>query len=206
MGYTHYWRRKKEIPFKTMQEIIDDFIVVLPVLLEVIDLAGPSSAGSPCITYNAVSFNGRTRCGHPKQKLGVLWPTQEASGIANPFKEDAVEGSWFAGALINKRSCDGDCSHESFHFPRIMKIEDWHREENNLYFEFCKTAFKPYDLAVTVFLIIAKHHLKDDLMVTSDGSSKHWRDAKELCQAILEYDGDFKFDVFCLTAIKDLVK
>lgn len=206
MGYTHYWRRKKEIPFKTMQEIIDDFIVVLPVLLEVVDLAGPSGAGSPCIAYNGAGFNGRTRCGHPKQKLGVLWPAQEASGIANPFKEDAVQGSWFADALINKRSCDGDCSHESFSFPRIIKIERWHREENNLYFEFCKTAFKPYDLAVTVFLIIAKYYLKDELMVTSDGSSKHWQDAKELCQAILEYGEDFKFDVFCLTVIKDLVK
>lgn len=68
-----------------------------------------------------------------------------------------------------------------------MKIEAGHTPENNLYFDFCKTAFRPYDLAVISFLIIAKHYLKNNIEVSSDGEDCHWFDGKMLCQMILGY-------------------
>ncbi len=69
----------------------------------------------------------------------------------------AVNGPWFAGAVLQARSCDGDCSHETFRLYR----SDQH------YFGFCKTACKPYDIAVTAALIIVKHYVRD-IHVSSD--------------------------------------
>jgi len=58
--------------------------------------------------------------------------------------------------------------------------------EHGLFFDFCKTAFKPYDLAVQVCLVIAAHHL-DAFTVTSDGSMDEWQDAIAVCQEVLGY-------------------
>lgn len=41
-------------------------------------------------------------------------------------------------------------------------------------FNFCKTAFKPYDAVVTASLIHIKSVLKDDITVTSDGNWVDW--------------------------------
>jgi len=62
-----------------------------------------------------------------------------------------------------------------------------------LYFQCCKTAYKPYDLAVIICLIIAKHHLGKDLLVSSDGELSHWQDGMLICQKILGYGLDFSF-------------
>ena len=51
----------------------------------------------------------------------------------------------------------------------------------------CKTGFRPYDLAVQCFLLIAKHHLKDDFMVRSDGDDFLCHDAYNLCHEVLGY-------------------
>ena len=193
MGYTHYWRREKDITLSLMKLILDDFDKTLPELLKVVDLAGWDGTGESDITIALVSFNGKTNCGHPENNLGIPWPSDNASGIANPYDENPVAGDWFGGATLNKRACDGDCAHETFSFPRIMWIDKWQRPENGLYLEFCKTAFKPYDLAVITFLTIAKHHMKDRLIVGSDGNDSHWIDGKRLCQMVLGYGLDFRF-------------
>ena len=126
-------------------------------------------------------------------QLAIAWPSKDAIGLADAG-EDVRKGNWFAGAYISKRTCDGDCSHETFHFPRVFKPHDWEEPKNGLYFDFCKTAFKPYDLAVTAFLIVAKHHLRDRLVVHSDGEDTQWQDARWLCQMELDYGLDFQLD------------
>jgi hypothetical protein len=57
----------------------------------------------------------------------------------------------------------------------------------------CKTAFKPYDVAVTAALLIAKHHCGEKIEITSCGSDVHWWDAKLICQRILGYGASFRF-------------
>ena len=108
------------------------------------------------------------------------------------------------------RSCGGDCSHETFSLPVEMEKNDWQKpiveishydqygkpvcndkEEVGFYFEFCKTAYKPYDLAVIICLIIAKHHLKEEIIVSSDGALDNWKDGMLICQKILGYGLDF---------------
>ena len=74
----------------------------------------------------------------------------------------------------------GKESYETFGFNRNISGSD-----------FCKTAQRPYDLAVTTFLIIAKHHLGDAITVSSDGDNDKWNEAKTLCQEILGYGQQF---------------
>ena len=124
-----------------------------------------------------------------------------------------VSGTWFAGLKLNQRSCSGDCSHETFSLPLEIKSSDWqkpidkisHYDVNNrpvyndpkeigLYFEFCKTAYKPYDLAVIICLIIAKHHLGKDILPSSDGTLEQWKDGMVICQKILGYGLGFSLD------------
>jgi len=195
MGFSHYWYREKEIEISVMKQIVDDFKKVVVIMSKYVDLAGGDGQGEPVITYNEICFNGREKCGHPNVDLGITWPSEDAGGIANPFKEDVKKGTWFAGAQLQKRTCGGDCSHETMMFERIMTLQDWDEpKDNGLYFNFCKTAFKPYDLAVISLLIIAKHYLKDKIKVRSDGEDEQWFDGKMLCQEELGYGLDFKLD------------
>jgi len=194
IGFTHYYRRPKEIPRDDMLKIIRDFKKMVPLLSELkVYLAGGNGEGEAEINIERIWFNGPEKCGHLKNEaISIPWPTDTAGGIAG-FTEDAQKGNWFAGALIDKRCCDGDCSYETFHFPRVFKIREWDKpDEKGLYFDFCKTAFRPYDLAVNVFLIIAKHYLKDNIKVSSDGKMTHWQEGMMLCQVHLGYGLEFK--------------
>jgi len=190
MGYTHYWYRPLKISTHKFEAILQDFKKLVPVLEKAgVKLAGPLGEGKPKINSNIVAFNGAINCGHPKgYELAIPWPAPNAGGV---FAGNAVAGSWFAGTLLNTRYCPGDCSYESFVFPRIFEPEEWEKpNEKKLWFDFCKTAFRPYDLAVTAFLVIAKHHLKHRIVVTTDGEEPHWFDAKMLCATELGYGLD----------------
>jgi hypothetical protein len=110
---------------------------------------------------------------------------------------DVAAGKWFAGATLNTRVCDGDCSHETFKLAQAMGTSHMGLSrtlKNGKYFDFCKTAYKPYDLAVNVVLIIAKHYLGSRILVMSDGESKDWQDGRMLCQRFLGYGSDFRLD------------
>lgn len=76
--------------------------------------------------------------------------------------------------------------YEEMYFPRILTI---HPNENpnepEYHFGCCKTHQRPYDLAVTVFLLIAKHHLQDDLMIRSDGGKCDWEAAEQFYRQVL---------------------
>ena len=54
-----------------------------------------------------------------------------------------------------------------------------------------KTAFKPYDVAVTAALVIAKRYLGKRLVIQSNGLDAQWADAKDLCQRHLGYGAWF---------------
>ncbi|MFN3466712.1 MAG: hypothetical protein ACK4WF_03315 [Candidatus Brocadiales bacterium] len=190
MGYTHHWYRQKEIDKGVFSAIVKDFRKLLPVLeKEGVKLAGSMGEGEPEITDDFVCFNGSRYCGHKKDEAVVIpWPTETAGGIAKNETENVKAGHWFAGVLLEKRTCNGDCSYEDFVFERMYEPTGWERpKEGGLYFSCCKTAFRPYDLAVTAFLVIAKHYLEDNIRVVSDGREAHWFDGKMLCQQELGY-------------------
>lgn len=65
------------------------------------------------------------------------------------------------------------------------------RRRNGKYFQYVKTEGLPYGLGVATFLIIAKHHLDDQIDVNSDKPFSVWEKASEWCQSILGYGADF---------------
>jgi len=96
-------------------------------------------------------------------------------------------------AFNGVRSCNGDCSYESFDLPRVAEFSQRQEpDELGRFLAFCKTAYRPYDLAVQVCLVIAAHHLEAAIVVSSDGSMEDWQDAIALCQQLLGYGGDFQ--------------
>jgi len=193
VGYTHYWDRLgKEIEKKKFAAIVADFKRLLP-LFNVLDvqLANGTGTGEPVIDDQEVSFNGNRCCGHPKNKSIVIpWPSENPKfGVARNGSQ-AVCNIWFAGVVLNQRTCDGDCSYETFYFPRVIP-EQCLLAKNGYYFDCCKTGFRPYDLAVQVFLVVAKHHLGKTMIVKSDGDARLWLDAAKLCENVLGYGFDF---------------
>ena len=98
------------------------------------------------------------------------------------------------GVELNQRTCDGTCDYETFLFDRIIKDREEAENHPGKYFDCCKTAYRPYDLAVNIFLIIAKHYLGDKIGVKSDGDLSQWKDALEIVKESLSYN-DFSFGV-----------
>lgn len=73
--------------------------------------------------------------------------------------------------------------YESFVFP-------WWEEKKEWSFGFCKTGFaweekRPYDLAVRVFLLLAKLHLGDLIRLSSDAPLRDWAEAALLVEGVL---------------------
>ena len=186
MGYCHYWEVDAEIDAGSFSSITADFQRMVLALDDLgVRLAGPRGEGLPEIDADRIAFNGVWHCGHIKNdEIVILFPATGASGIGN--SSDAVEGSYFGmGTLLKHRTCDGNCSYETFVLSR--KCEDATKCLNGRFSDSCKTAFRPYDLAVQCVLLIAKHHLKDRISVWSGGSDYHWNDARRLCYLHLSY-------------------
>lgn len=91
----------------------------------------------------------------------------------------------------------GGLGHEQFIMDLDIEVEPGQRrprtDELGRYFQFCKTARKPYDLAVCAALIAAKHHFPE-MKVTSDGEESDWKDACDLCQRVLGFGAAFTLD------------
>lgn len=197
MGYTHYWYRPLEISKEVFERIVEDFNKTLEPLKALgVRLADGVGEGYPSINNEEVIFNGEHNCGHKENDSIVIpWPSNDAQGIGNGDSNKAKDGNWFAGVTLNSRCCDGHCDYETFHFPRKTTPNEWQKPEGNgLWFSCTKTAYRPYDLAVIMFLIIAKKHLKDNIKVVSDGTLKQWKDGIDICQNVLGYGQDFNFD------------
>ncbi|HZQ54076.1 MAG TPA: DUF4351 domain-containing protein [Bryobacteraceae bacterium] len=108
----------------------------------------------------------------------VLFPTKYACGIDSSATTRFIDTPLMTFAT--KRRCDGQCCHEDF---LLGKYEPGR----------CKTAFKPYDVAVTAALLIAKHHYGAGIKITSCGSDMQWWDARLICQRVLGYGNSFRF-------------
>ena len=80
-----------------------------------------------------------------------------------------------------------ELGHELFFMPRVLGPDDARQQdENGLYFQFCKTARKPYDLLV-VAALVALHAYFPEITIASDGDGDEWADGLRFCQRILDY-------------------
>jgi hypothetical protein len=183
MGYCHYWEIEAEIEKESFSSVVADFQKIVLALDDLgVRLAGPLGEGVPEIDVDHIAFNGVWNCGHAKsEEIVIPFPVPDAAGIGS--STDAVEGSYCGmGALLKHRTCDGNCSYETF---TVMRRSD--QTAPDRYSDSCKTGFRPYDLAVQCVLLIAKHHLKDRIRVWSGGTDFHWNDARRMCYLHLDY-------------------
>lgn len=78
----------------------------------------------------------------------------------------------------------GDDAHETFILEATAKGQKW---------AFCKTARKPYDIAVTACLVLMHDACGDYFRVTSDGTLEEWAEGIALAERCLGYDVSFYF-------------
>jgi len=192
MGYTHYWDRPRDISQDLFGRIRADFErLILPLSDLGVDLADWDGKDTPTITDDLIRFNGVTDCGHPEnEELVIPYPTRQAQGVGP--SSTAIEGDFYGcGVTIRHRCCNGHCSFETFALTRKIDLQAGHDpDQNGLYGEWVKTGFRPYDVAVTAALLIAKRHLDDHFVVQTNGAGAQWSDGKRLCQTVLGY-GDW---------------
>jgi len=89
-----------------------------------------------------------------------------------------------AGIEIGEQKYESDCvsfngvgtgAHEIFYI-------DLHSHDDG----FCKTAEKPYDMAVTASLILAKKVFGADISIRSDGDWKDWESGQLLYESVYD--------------------
>jgi hypothetical protein len=158
MGYSHYWRRPRAIPDAVFRAIRSDCEkLILPLSNNGVELAGGLGEGLPEISDDRIWFNGLNDCGHPtSNELGLVYPSEEAHGIG--AASTAIDGSFHnLGVTVKHRCCGGRCSCETFLLNKTLELRPGDApDESGLFCESVKTAFRPYDIAVTAVLLIAR--------------------------------------------------
>lgn len=190
MGYAHYWNRPRIITPTTFSRIADDFSRLGSEWERLaVPLAGPLGRGRPLVGRQEIAFNGRIRCRHPipskSSLLGRLLAVTSLMSMADNEREEAGRQLW--EEEHSQRRCPGNCAFETFWFPRMAPLGAVDAVGDGRYWDRTKTAHRPYDLAVTAALLIARRHLGGVLHIDSDGGQAQWWEARLLCQTVLGY-------------------
>ncbi|HET6249745.1 MAG TPA: hypothetical protein VFE47_18795 [Tepidisphaeraceae bacterium] len=87
----------------------------------------------------------------------------------------------------------GEESYEAFVVKRLIVPRPSPEQiTNDRASDFCKTNYLPYDLCVQGCLIVLSDHLGQAIFaVDSDGTSGQWNAARDACQRVLGYGGDW---------------
>jgi hypothetical protein len=193
MGYTHYWYRPLEMDAGAFTRAVADCRKVCGVLP--IPLGDSGGDGEPEFSNEAVCFNGHTQSGGLMPQVarvdGLLWPTRKAEGIAGWSDTERPEaGVWCAGPAVSTRTLpeSGNGSYETFAVVRETEPRTWGKPcGGGLWFDCCKTNYRPYDLSVQCCLIVFAEHFGTRFLVSSDGESEAWNEARDICQHVLGY-------------------
>ena len=115
-------------------------------------------------------------------------------GLRLQFGLDAPQVTHFGDDCVQFNGV-GDEAHETFVIERNYRVQSWNSnpKRGEGWFEFTKTARKPYDVAVCACLIVFQHHFGKWFQVRSDGDDQDegWVAARECCQRVLGYGADF---------------
>jgi hypothetical protein len=155
MGYTHYWKKEKELNLDTWKKFIADCKVLYKNMPE----HSESSGGE--YTEEPLYLNGCWGYKYPRFNEKVLH--FNGSSIHPSKRTYNVE--------VQEWSDDPkDLGHETFHISQ---------KQNEYDGGFCKTARKPYDLMVQACLILFKYHFWNEVSISSDGDYDEWKVAQK---------------------------
>ena len=86
-----------------------------------------------------------------------------------------------------------DLAHETFYWAGIPTQSEWRKDEPD-FFDFCKTAQKPYDAVVTAILIRAKTIYGSCVRISSDGDWQEWQAGRDLYETVFGEVAECPFD------------
>lgn len=97
------------------------------------------------------------------------------------------------GANIRFNGYMGE-GHETFFMPRILpEPQPWDRRGEH--FDFCKTARKPYDIAVCLTLLACVRHAPDTIRLGSDGDwDGDWVEARRVFGELFGIEAENPFE------------
>ena len=82
-------------------------------------------------------------------------------------------------------------NHETFTLDRAMQPPNLRLPEKDHFFNFCKTAQKPYDLMVMCVLLVANALEPDVITYATDGAESDWQPAVDLVNKVCNLDVSF---------------
>ena len=88
----------------------------------------------------------------------------------------------------------GDDSHETFSWNAVCLPQTLYARDKSMFFDFCKTARKPYDAVVTACLILLKQTYGDAVEVSSDGSWSEWQAGRDLYATVFGVEAPAPFE------------
>jgi hypothetical protein len=119
---------------------------------------------------------------HELVQNGVLLAGPDGTGL--PMINEY--GVSFNGKCESRGCCEAFSFVQELIFPYREPSK-----RNGKYLQYSKTEGLPYGLAASAFLIIAKHYLNNQIVVSSDKSFSGWDKPREMCQHILGYGSEF---------------
>lgn len=120
----------------------------------------------------------------------ILKDVQHVQGIPLAFECDEPLKAVEIGPEVIRFNGLGEDGHETFYITRNRKpLEEW-QTKDQLGWDFCKTARKPYDLAVTACLAYLAAMESKPWRVSSDGDGRDWIDGVELARRVVNRLGN----------------
>lgn len=166
MGYTHYWYQKKDFTVEQWSNIREG---MLAVIVQHCDRKNIVLAQE----YDSPSEPQPTLFGGPK--FGPTPPMVNAVQIR--FNGWRGEG------------------HETFLLTRKKPEARPYRTASEDHFSFCKTAHKPYDLAVCLALLVCVRHAPDVIKISSDGGwDNEWLEARKVFKELFGVEPSCPFE------------
>ena len=176
MGYTHYWDRQKRYSRQDFNRVVTDLQKL-----------------------NFRLFSSDRGGAYGGKRVILAGGDGEKRGYQELVKANGSQSKIYkpVAGTVNFNGYKND-GHETFRFDRIIQAHDSQdsssrhpvKKTTKFYFDFCKTAQKPYDLMVCACLIVMKYHLRRDIAIRTDGDNDDWEHATDFVRDVLNYDID----------------
>ena len=103
-------------------------------------------------------------------------------GLSLAFELDSSEEPMFTDSLVRFNGVE-DEGHETFYIHREFSSSYPQFDKRGRAYAFCKTAQKPYDIAVCACLVIFQHWFTD-IKVSSEGNISDWEPAIKAVRSV----------------------
>jgi len=110
----------------------------------------------------------------------------QSQGITLQYEYNDSSDVAITDKVIRFNGVGDDLGHETFYISKDLTYEDW-QDKTKPAFAFCKTARKPYDLAVCLSLLKIKEIAPDAIQISSDGDwDSEWKQPRSVYKELFK--------------------